>query len=230
VSPWRRFIPKSKICVSLPSWPLCLIFSRKRSNAALSPKESEPTSNNLNEENDSYLVCVNFNDDEDEQQVRQQQQQSHTDDLLDRSTRSVASATSNAPLRSSLKRRESINEDELDKRSTSILSNTSNNNNNLRSSIKSIDSNESTSRKLKQKVSFTSLEIRSYPITLGDAPTSNGPPVSLDWEHNPQSTQVYKIDSYEQHSNQYTTFETRNDHAPLSSKVFVDARGGIQSS
>jgi hypothetical protein len=52
----------------------------------------------------------------------------------------------------------------------------------------------------------------------------------LDWEHNPQSTQVYKIDSYEQHSNQYTTFETRNDHAPLSSKVFVDARGGIQSS
>jgi hypothetical protein len=170
--------------------PLPNILEETAAAAALSPKESESTSNNSNEENDSYLVCVNFNDNEDEQQV-QQQQQSHTDDLnLDQSTRSVASATSNAPLRSSLKRRESINEEELDKISTSIVSNTSNNN---------IDSNESTSRKIKRNVSFTSLEIRSYPITLGDAPTSNGPPVSLDWEHDPQSTETHEIDSYEQH-------------------------------
>eukprot|EP00804_Cyclotella_cryptica_P014464 CCRYP_004798-RA/>CCRYP_004798-RA protein AED:0.12 eAED:0.12 QI:0/-1/0/1/-1/1/1/0/389 len=47
-----------------------------------------------------------------------------------------------------------------------------------------------------RNVSFSSLEIRSYNVTLGDAPTSNGPAISLDWEYDPQST-VIQIDDYE---------------------------------
>ena len=46
---------------------------------------------------------------------------------------------------------------------------------NLDSSMKSTGSNKM------RRVSFGSLEIRSYPVTLGDAPTTNGPPVQLDW-------------------------------------------------
>ena len=46
----------------------------------------------------------------------------------------------------------------------------------LDSSMKSTGSN-----KMRRNVSFGSLEIRSYPVTLGDAPTTNGPPVQLDW-------------------------------------------------
>ena len=47
---------------------------------------------------------------------------------------------------------------------------------NLDSSMKSTGSN-----KMRRNVSFGSIEIRSYPVTLGDAPTTNGPPVQLDW-------------------------------------------------
>ncbi|KAL7484952.1 hypothetical protein ACHAW6_010551 [Cyclotella cf. meneghiniana] len=47
-----------------------------------------------------------------------------------------------------------------------------------------------------RNVSFSSLEIRSYNLTLGDAPTSKGPAISLDWEYDPQST-VVQIDDYE---------------------------------
>lgn len=46
---------------------------------------------------------------------------------------------------------------------------------NLDSSMKSTGSN-----KMRRNVSFGSL-VRSYPVTLGDAPTTNGPPVQLDW-------------------------------------------------
>ena len=45
-------------------------------------------------------------------------------------------------------------------------------------------------------VSFSSLEMRSYNVTVGDAPTSAGPPVSLDWEYDPNST-CYDVDYYE---------------------------------
>ena len=46
-------------------------------------------------------------------------------------------------------------------------------------------------------VSFTSLEMRSFNLTVGDAPCSAGPPVSLDWEYNADSTTTYDVDSYE---------------------------------
>eukprot|EP00581_Thalassiosira_minuscula_P030754 CAMPEP_0183764932 /NCGR_PEP_ID=MMETSP0739-20130205/10608_1 /TAXON_ID=385413 /ORGANISM="Thalassiosira miniscula, Strain CCMP1093" /LENGTH=429 /DNA_ID=CAMNT_0026003531 /DNA_START=332 /DNA_END=1621 /DNA_ORIENTATION=+ len=78
------------------------------------------------------------------------------------------------------------------------------------SSIASGQSAESSkSNNMKRNVSFSSLEIRSYNVTLGDAPTSNGPAVSLDWEYDPSATASYCIDKYE---------EFRTDEAPRRSK------------
>jgi hypothetical protein len=50
---------------------------------------------------------------------------------------------------------------------------------------------------MKRNVSFSNLEIRSYNITLGDAPTRNGPPISLDWKYDPTETETYDVDAYE---------------------------------
>ncbi|KAL7518465.1 hypothetical protein ACHAWX_003287 [Stephanocyclus meneghinianus] len=58
-------------------------------------------------------------------------------------------------------------------------------------------------------VAFSSLEIRSYNITLGDAPSSTGPPISLDWEYDPKSTATYDVDYYESY---------RSNEAPRRSK------------
>ncbi|KAL7493372.1 hypothetical protein ACHAWT_002403 [Skeletonema menzelii] len=64
----------------------------------------------------------------------------------------------------------------------------------LRSSHASIASN--TSPSMRRNVSFSSLEIRSYGITLGDTPMLKGPPISLDWS-NHTSTEVHDIENYE---------------------------------
>ena len=48
-------------------------------------------------------------------------------------------------------------------------------------------------------VSFGELEIRSYNITVGDAPTPNGVPLSLDWSYDPEATQTIDVDTYEEH-------------------------------
>ena len=50
---------------------------------------------------------------------------------------------------------------------------------------------------LKSNVSFSSLEIRSYNVILGDAPTARGPPISLGWEYNAIDTKEYDVDQYE---------------------------------
>ena len=112
--------------------------------------------------------------------------QSNEPDDLDQSTTSLTN-TKNAPLRSSFKRKDSS---ELDRSTTSVSSN-------IRSSIKSTDSSND-NKQLKRNVSFASLEIRSYNVTLGDAPTSHGPPVSLDWDYDPKP-EVIPLDSYEEH-------------------------------
>ena len=52
---------------------------------------------------------------------------------------------------------------------------------------------------MKRNVSFSSLEIRSYNITLGNTHTLNGVPISLDWEYDPSETVNIDIDSYEQY-------------------------------
>eukprot|EP00984_Skeletonema_dohrnii_P036734 scaffold38049_cov161-Skeletonema_dohrnii-CCMP3373.AAC.1 len=54
---------------------------------------------------------------------------------------------------------------------------------------------------MKRNVCFSNLEIRSYDITLGDAPTMRGPPISLGWKYDPKETETYEVDAYEQHRN-----------------------------
>eukprot|EP00956_Cyclotella_meneghiniana_P000987 scaffold1165_cov87-Cyclotella_meneghiniana.AAC.1 len=39
--------------------------------------------------------------------------------------------------------------------------------------------------------------MRSYNIIPGDAPTSSGPPVSLDWDYDPTNVTTYNLDEYE---------------------------------
>lgn len=47
-------------------------------------------------------------------------------------------------------------------------------------------------------ITFTTLEIREYKITLGDNPGgSHGPPISLDWDYRKSQTQVTTLDEYE---------------------------------
>mmetsp|Transcript_11723 Transcript_11723/g.19858 ORF Transcript_11723/g.19858 Transcript_11723/m.19858 type:complete len:247 (-) Transcript_11723:639-1379(-) len=49
-----------------------------------------------------------------------------------------------------------------------------------------------------RSVSFKSLEIREYNMTLGDHPSAySGPPVTLDWNHDPH-VEVVDVDLYEQ--------------------------------
>jgi len=51
---------------------------------------------------------------------------------------------------------------------------------------------------LKPSTSFSTLEIREYPITLGDNPGgAQGPPISLGWKHNKRRTQVIQLEEYE---------------------------------
>ena len=48
----------------------------------------------------------------------------------------------------------------------------------------------------KKAVQFSTLEIRTYPLTLGDNPSvSSGPPLTLDWSH--EMTHTFSVDAYE---------------------------------
>lgn len=59
------------------------------------------------------------------------------------------------------------------------------------------DDADSTSKSLQNSVSFSSLEIRVYKLTLGDNPAcSEGPPMTLDWEYHDKS-EVFDVDGYE---------------------------------
>jgi len=52
--------------------------------------------------------------------------------------------------------------------------------------------------KIKSRASFSTLEIRVYHITLGDNPGGyQGPPISLDWNHDDDQTIRLSLDEYE---------------------------------
>lgn len=56
---------------------------------------------------------------------------------------------------------------------------------------------------IKPSTSFSTLEIREYPITLGDNPGgAHGPPISLDWKHNKRLTRVIALEDYEEKRSQ----------------------------
>lgn len=62
------------------------------------------------------------------------------------------------------------------------------------SSIKTEKAKEQT--KMKRNISFSTLEVRQYDLTLGDNPgCSEGPPVSLDWKY--EQSDVLDIEEYE---------------------------------
>jgi len=50
---------------------------------------------------------------------------------------------------------------------------------------------------MKRNVSFSSLEIRSYSVTLGDHPCSSGPAMTLDWDYDEKETAVVCVEKYE---------------------------------
>ena len=88
------------------------------------------------------------------------------------------------------------------RKSTSMLHLSSNNptyNNNKSSPhATSPPSSSSSSNGTKRSISFTTLEISEYPVTVGDNPAvPNGVPLQLDWEHNSESTQVLDVEQYE---------------------------------
>eukprot|EP00585_Thalassiosira_rotula_P011525 CAMPEP_0196140524 /NCGR_PEP_ID=MMETSP0910-20130528/7398_1 /TAXON_ID=49265 /ORGANISM="Thalassiosira rotula, Strain GSO102" /LENGTH=139 /DNA_ID=CAMNT_0041401397 /DNA_START=237 /DNA_END=655 /DNA_ORIENTATION=- len=107
---------------------------------------------------------------------------------------------------------------------------------NLKSSFKSVSSSSDESDTsdhskrnggLRRNVSFSSLEIRSYNITLGDAPTPNA--ISLDWEYDPSATEEHQVDHYEHHRNENAppSEQAGDDHAPVTSSGPVDERRRI---
>jgi len=50
----------------------------------------------------------------------------------------------------------------------------------------------------KSRASFSTLEIREYPTTLGDNPGGvQGPPISLDWNYSERKTQIIALEDYE---------------------------------
>jgi len=63
-----------------------------------------------------------------------------------------------------------------------------------RSSLKSMDGNASLTR----NVSFSSLEIRNYAVTMGDTPTTNGCPIQLDWDYDPEAEE-YTVEGFEEY-------------------------------
>ena len=105
------------------------------------------------------------------------------EDVTNSANRRPSRRSQGGPLKSSLKRS-----------TTSTASSTT---------LASVQSGEeevsSNANAMKRNVSFSSLEIRAYNITLGNTPTLNGAPISLDWEYDPSETVNIDIDSYEQY-------------------------------
>lgn len=75
---------------------------------------------------------------------------------------------------------------------------------NRKSAMKGSRSNRLTSSSSKREVSFHTVVIREYGMTLGDNPScSYGPPVCLDWDY--EETKKVKLDEYEQSRNKRRT-------------------------
>ena len=68
------------------------------------------------------------------------------------------------------------------------------------SSVSVFDTGKEEQAKMKRNISFSTLEVRHYDITLGDNPgCSEGPPVSLDWKYD--QSDALDIDDYESNRN-----------------------------
>ena len=102
----------------------------------------------------------------------------------------------------------------------------------LKSALATATSSSSTTEKKPKTVQFSNLEIRTYPLTLGDNPSvSSGPPLTLDWNH--ETTHTISVDAYE---SQLAPPEDRRPLAamarPASLRIAIlcdDARIGLRT-
>lgn len=103
----------------------------------------------------------------------------------------------------------------------------------LKSALATTTVTSSTETKKNPKtVQFSNLEIRTYPLTLGDNPSvSSGPPLTLDWNH--ETTHTFSVDAYE---SQLAPPEDRRPLAamarPASLRIAIlcdDARIGLRT-
>ena len=69
--------------------------------------------------------------------------------------------------------------------------------NEIQAGLKNVDKEKTKKKRRKKNVSFSNLEIREHSIIYGDHPYASSLPISLGWEHSPQST-IVEIDTYEQ--------------------------------
>jgi hypothetical protein len=63
---------------------------------------------------------------------------------------------------------------------------------------KQTESGGSTRQSRLKKVSFSNIEVRKYPLILGDNPSvRSGPPLSIGWEHDPATVVLESVEEYE---------------------------------
>lgn len=144
--------------------------------------------NDATNKGEEQIVQVNFGDDD------VKQQQPPPDSRMSR--RPSSNALRGGALRNSLNSSVHGDRISLNSSSHSYGLNSSQHSQPKKSCMKKSTSTASL-RRSASNVSFTSLEIRSYNVTAGDAPTPNGVPLSLDWEYDPQATQTVDVDTYE---------------------------------
>ena len=102
----------------------------------------------------------------------------------------------------------------------------------LKSALATATSSSTETKKNPKTVQFCNLEIRTYPLTLGDNPSvSSGPPLTLDWNH--ETTHTFSVDAYE---SQLAPPEDRRPLAamarPASLRIAIlcdDARIGLRT-
>lgn len=160
--------------------------------------EDEGDHDTTNKKGEEQMVQVNFGDDDEEDVKKQPPPESSN-------TRRRSSSSRGGGLRNSLNGlRNSLNSsvhgdsgrNSLNSSSHSYGLNSSQHSQPKKSCMKKSTSAVSLKRST-SNVSFGELEIRSYGMTAGDAPTPNGVPLSLDWEYDPEATQTIDVETYE---------------------------------
>jgi len=80
---------------------------------------------------------------------------------------------------------------------SSLTSSNNTNNNDQKNSVDNLCDNAVLLQTL--SASFSTIQIREYPITLGENPGgAKGPPITLDWKHDEGKTIVISLEEYEQ--------------------------------
>jgi len=152
--------------------------------------EEDEGNNDMNKRVEEQMVQVNFGDDDVKPQPPPESNMKRRlsfNSLRGGLRNSLNSSTHGDDLRSSLK---------SSTHSSTGLS--SSQHSQPKKSCMKKSTSKSSLKRSSSNVSFGELEIRSYNMTVGDAPTPNGVPLSLDWEHDPEATVAVDVDTYEE--------------------------------